>query len=56
MRYEKQAELIEELIKESQSPQQAIATLTAMLEKSAPNPTYCQALKEDKNKEPRRLT
>ena len=43
--YEKQAELVKELTKESQNQQQAIATLKAVLEKSVQKPTYCEAVK-----------
>lgn len=44
-RYDKQAELLKELVRESQGQQRTIAALRATVEKSAQKPTYCEAVK-----------
>jgi hypothetical protein len=43
--YDKQAELLKELVRESQGQQRTIAALRAAVEKNAQKPTYCEAVK-----------
>jgi hypothetical protein len=48
VRYDKQDELLKELIKESQDQQRTITALRATIEKSVQKPTYCEAAKGGK--------